>query len=54
MGYDRGGSFPFDFTPKEIPFGSKSVGKERVWLPRAAAHHGVEGLEEPRDIILRG
>ena len=27
MGYDRGDSFPFDFEPKGIPFGSKSKGK---------------------------
>ena len=24
MGYDRGDSFPFDFKPNGIPFGSKS------------------------------
>ena len=24
MGYDRGDSFPFNFEPKGIPFGSKS------------------------------
>ena len=27
MGYDCGDSFPFDFEPKGIPFGSKSKGK---------------------------
>ena len=27
MAYDRGGSFPFDFEPNEIPFGSKSKWK---------------------------
>ena len=27
MGYDRGDSFPFDFEPNTIPFGSKSKGK---------------------------
>ena len=27
MGYDRGDSFPFDFKPNGIPFGSKSKGK---------------------------
>ena len=27
MGYDRGDSFPFDFEPKGIQFGSKSKGK---------------------------
>ena len=27
MGYDRGDSFPFDFEPNGIPFGSKSKGK---------------------------
>ena len=27
MGYDRGDSFPFDFEPNEIPFGSKLAGK---------------------------
>ena len=27
MGYDRGDSFPFDFEPNGIPFGSKSIGK---------------------------
>ena len=27
MGYDRGASFPFDFEPNEIQFGSKSKGK---------------------------
>ena len=27
MGYDRGGSFPFDFEPNENPFGSKSKRK---------------------------
>ena len=27
MGYDRGDSFPFDFEPNVIPFGSKSKGK---------------------------
>ena len=26
MGYDRGDSFPFDFKPNGIPFGSKSKG----------------------------
>ena len=26
MGYDRGNSFPFDFEPNEIPFGSKLKG----------------------------
>ena len=26
MGYDRGDSFPFDFEPNLIPFGSKSKG----------------------------
>ena len=26
MGYDRGDSFPFDFEPNRIPFGSKSKG----------------------------
>ena len=25
--YDRGDSFPFDFEPNGIPFGSKSKGK---------------------------
>jgi len=28
MGYDRGDSFPFDFEPNGIPFGSKSKGKD--------------------------
>ena len=27
MGYNRGDSFPFDFEPNGIPFGSKSKGK---------------------------
>ena len=27
MGYDRGDSFPVDFEPNGIPFGSKSKGK---------------------------
>ena len=27
MGYDRGDSFPFDFEPNGIPFGSKWKGK---------------------------
>ena len=27
MGYDCGDSFPFDFEPNGIPFGSKSEGK---------------------------
>ena len=27
MGYDRGDSFPFDFEPNGISFGSKSKGK---------------------------
>ena len=27
MGYDRGDSFPFDFEPNGIPYGSKSKGK---------------------------
>ena len=27
MGYDRGDSFPNDFKPNGIPFGSKSKGK---------------------------
>ena len=27
MGYDRGDSFPFDFKPNGMPFGSKSKGK---------------------------
>jgi len=27
MGYGRGDSFPFDFEPNRIPFGSKSIGK---------------------------
>ena len=27
MGYYRGDSFPFDFEPNGIPFGSKSKGK---------------------------
>ena len=27
MGYDRRDSFPFDFEPNEVPFGSKSKGK---------------------------
>ena len=27
MGYDRGDSFPFDFEPNGIQFGSKSKGK---------------------------
>ena len=31
MGYDRGNSFPFDFEPNEIPFGSKSKGKLLPW-----------------------
>ena len=26
MGYDRGDSFPFDFEPDGIPFGSKLKG----------------------------
>ena len=26
MGFDRGDSFPFDFEPNGIPFGSKSKG----------------------------
>ena len=34
MGYDRGDSFPFDFEPNGIPFGSKSKGK---LLPRSYA-----------------
>ena len=25
--YDRGDSFPFDFEPNGVPFGSKSKGK---------------------------
>ena len=41
MGYDRGDSFPSDFEPNGLPFGSKSKGKlsprsypiqfERTW-----------------------
>ena len=31
MGYDRGDSFPFDFKPNVIPFGSKSKGKMSPW-----------------------
>ena len=27
MGYDRGDTFPFDFEPNGVPFGSKSKGK---------------------------
>ena len=27
MGYDRGDSFPFDFEPNGIPFGSKLKGQ---------------------------
>ena len=27
MGYDRDDSFPFDFEPNGIPFGSKSKGR---------------------------
>ena len=27
MGYDRGDSFPFDFEPNGVPFGSKSKRK---------------------------
>ena len=27
MGYDRGDSFPFNFEPNGIPFGSKSKGR---------------------------
>ena len=27
MGYDRGDSFPFDFKPNIVSFGSKSAGK---------------------------
>ena len=27
MGYDHGDSFPFDFKPNGIPFGSKLKGK---------------------------
>ena len=27
MGYDRGDSFPFEYEPNGIPFGSKSKGK---------------------------
>ena len=27
MGYDLGDSYPFDFEPNGIPFGSKSKGK---------------------------
>ena len=27
MGYDRSDSFPFDFEPNGIPFGSKSKGE---------------------------
>ena len=27
MGYDRGDSFPSDFEPNGVPFGSKSKGK---------------------------
>ena len=27
MGYDHGDSFPFDFEPNGIPFGSKPKGK---------------------------
>ena len=27
MGYDRGDSFPFDFEPNGIPFGTKMKGK---------------------------
>ena len=27
MGYGRGESFPFDFEPNGVPFGSKSKGK---------------------------
>ena len=29
MGYDRGESFPYDFEPNRIPFGSRSIGKDR-------------------------
>ena len=31
MGYDHGDSFPFDFEPNGIPFGSKSKGKLSPW-----------------------
>ena len=31
MGYDRGDSFPFDFEPNGIPFGSKSKGNLLPW-----------------------
>ena len=29
MGYDCGDSFPFDFEPKGIPFGSKFTGLKK-------------------------
>ena len=46
MGYDRGDSFPFDFEPNGIPFGSKS---KRKMSPRSMVDHipfNVKGNEK--------
>ena len=60
MGYDRGDSFPFDFEPNVIPFGSESEGKlsprsyriqcERKWKHSFISAYCVKSGCEPYDV----
>ena len=50
MGYDRGDSFPFDFEPNVIPFGSKSKGKYPIQCERNWKYSFFWCIEKKRDI----
>ena len=68
MGYDRGDSFPIDFEPNGIPFGSKSKGKlsprsypiqcERKWkysfLSAGASNMYCEMVRTLFDLLTQG
>ena len=57
MGYDRGDSFPFDFEPNGVPFGSKLKGKlsprsypiqfEKKWKYSFLSVHQMSFIPDP-------
>ena len=62
MGYDRRDSFPYDFEPNGIPFGSKSKGKlsprsypipfERKWKYSflGVCWYRLQGMDQPNGL----
>ena len=54
MGYDRGDSFPFDFKPNGIPFGSENRKEtyHQDHIPFTVKGNGIQVFSEIRPLPL--